>query len=85
MVLFAAATRLRPSELFALEQRDVDRAAGVVQIRRAYANGESSTRRRGSAPRLTPDGQRDQSFGNKGTAVTTLSPGSDPFLSGVAI
>ena len=39
MILFAAATGLRPSELFALEQRDVDRAAGVVQIRRAYANG----------------------------------------------
>jgi integrase len=39
MVLFAAATGLRPSELFALEQRDVDLAAGVVQIRRAYANG----------------------------------------------
>src|SRR5918994_373807 len=39
MVLFAAATGLRPSELFALEQRDVDRAAGLVQVRRAYANG----------------------------------------------
>jgi integrase len=39
MVVFAAATGLRPSELFALEQGDVDRAAGVVQIRRAYANG----------------------------------------------
>jgi integrase len=39
MVLFAAATGLRPSELFALEHRDIDRAAGVVQIRRAYANG----------------------------------------------
>jgi integrase len=39
MVLFAAATGLRPSELFALEHGDVDRAAGVVQIRRAYANG----------------------------------------------
>lgn len=39
MVLFAAATGLRPSELFALEQGDVDRAAGVVQVRRAYANG----------------------------------------------
>jgi integrase len=36
--------RLRPSELFALEQGDVDRAAGVVQIRRAYAN---PTERRG--------------------------------------
>ena len=38
MVVFAAATGLRPSELFALEHRDVDRAACVVQIRRAYAN-----------------------------------------------
>ena len=39
MVIFAAATGLRPSELFGLEQRDVDRQAGVVYIRRAYANG----------------------------------------------
>ena len=39
MVVFAAATGLRPSELFALEHDDVDRAAGVVQVRRAYANG----------------------------------------------
>jgi hypothetical protein len=39
MVVFAAATGLRPSELFAFEWSDVDRAAGVVQIRRAYANG----------------------------------------------
>src|SRR5215207_8145938 len=39
MVVFAAATGLRPSELFALEHGDVNRAAGVVQIRRAYANG----------------------------------------------
>jgi integrase len=54
MVLFAAATELRPSELFALERGDLDRAAGVVQIRRAYANGESSTRRRGSSRRAVP-------------------------------
>src|SRR5438552_8712400 len=39
MVIFAAATGLRPSELFGLEQRDVDRPAGVVYVRRAYANG----------------------------------------------
>jgi integrase len=37
MVVFAAATGLRPSELFALERGDVDLEAGVVQI--AYANG----------------------------------------------
>jgi len=39
MVVFAAATGLRPSELFGLEWRDIDRAAGVVYVRRAYANG----------------------------------------------
>jgi integrase len=39
MVVFAAATGLRPSELFALEQRDIDRALGVVYVRPAYANG----------------------------------------------
>jgi integrase len=39
MVVFAAATGLRPSELFGLEQRDVDRQLGVVYVRRAYANG----------------------------------------------
>jgi integrase len=39
MVVFAAATGLRPSELFGLEWRDIDRAARVVYVRRAYANG----------------------------------------------
>jgi integrase len=40
MVVFAAATGLRPSELFGLDRTDVDRAAGVVYVRRAYANGQ---------------------------------------------
>lgn len=39
MVIFAVATGLRPSELFGLEKRDVDRQLGVVYVRRAYANG----------------------------------------------
>jgi integrase len=39
MVIFAAGTGLRPSELFGLDRRDVDRQAGVVYVRRAYANG----------------------------------------------
>jgi integrase len=39
MISFTAATGLRPSELFGLEQRDVDRRLGVVYVRRAYANG----------------------------------------------
>lgn len=38
-VVFVAATGLRPSELFGLGPRDVDREAGVVYVRRAYANG----------------------------------------------
>src|SRR6266508_4068837 len=39
MVLFAAATGLRPGEWIALEQRDIDRQARVVYVRRAYRNG----------------------------------------------
>jgi integrase len=39
MIIFGAAAGLRPSELFALEQHDVDRGLGVVYVRRAYANG----------------------------------------------
>jgi integrase len=38
VVVFAAAIGLRPSELFGLEWRDIDRDAGVVYVRRAYAN-----------------------------------------------
>ena len=39
MVIFAAATGLRPAELFALEQWDIDLREGVAYVRRAYANG----------------------------------------------
>ena len=39
MAVFAAATGLRPSELFALEQRDVNRAEMEIYVRRAYAYG----------------------------------------------
>jgi integrase len=34
LVVFGAATGLRPAELVALEQRDVDRTGGVVYVRR---------------------------------------------------
>jgi integrase len=40
MIVFGVATGLRPAELFALEQHDVDRELGVVYVRRAYANGQ---------------------------------------------
>jgi integrase len=39
MVIFAAATGLRTGEWIALERRDVDRAEGVVHVRRAFRNG----------------------------------------------
>ncbi|HEX8084517.1 MAG TPA: site-specific integrase [Solirubrobacteraceae bacterium] len=39
MVIFAAATGLRPGEWIALEQRDIDREAGVAYVRRAFING----------------------------------------------
>jgi integrase len=37
---FAAATGLRPEEWAALERRDVDRSAGIVNVRRTVSNGE---------------------------------------------
>ena len=39
MVMFAAATGLRPGEWIALEQRDIDLDARVVYVRRAFRNG----------------------------------------------
>lgn len=41
MVIFAAATGLRPAELFGLEHRDLDFKEGAVYVRRACANGRS--------------------------------------------
>ena len=40
MVMFGAATGLRPAELVALELRDVDRAGGVVYVRRQLVRGQ---------------------------------------------
>jgi integrase len=37
---FAAATGLRPEEWAVLERRDVDRAAGIVSVRRTVSDGE---------------------------------------------
>jgi integrase len=39
MVIFAAATGLRPGEWIALEHRDIDRDASVAYVRRACING----------------------------------------------
>jgi integrase len=40
MVIFAAATGLRSAELAALERRDIDRADGVVYVRRQVGHGQ---------------------------------------------
>jgi integrase len=53
-VIIAAATGLRPSELFGLEQRDVDRQAGVVYVRRAYANGRLKHTKTRLSTRVVP-------------------------------
>jgi integrase len=39
LVMFAAATGLRPGEWIALEHRDIDRNARVLYVRRAFRNG----------------------------------------------
>jgi integrase len=54
MVVFAAATGLRPSELFALEHRDIDRAGGVVYVRRAYANRRLTNTKTSRSTRAVP-------------------------------
>lgn len=40
MILFAAATGLRPAEWIALEKRDIDRKERVVYVRRSFTRGE---------------------------------------------
>jgi integrase len=50
MVLFAAATGLRPSEWIALERRDIDRQARVIYVRRAFRNGELKPTKTGDQP-----------------------------------
>jgi integrase len=54
LVLFAAATGLRPGEWIALEQRDVDRNARVVYVRRAYRNGRVKCPKTEASVRAVP-------------------------------
>jgi integrase len=54
IVLFAAATGLRPSEWLALEHRDVDQTAGVLYVRRAYRNGRIKHPKTAASYRAVP-------------------------------
>jgi integrase len=54
MVLFAAATGLRPGEWIALERRDIDREARVAYVRRAYRNGRLKCTKTEASVRAVP-------------------------------
>jgi integrase len=54
MTVFAAATGLRPGEWIALEQRDVDREARVVYVRRAFAHGRLKSTKTRRSMRAVP-------------------------------
>jgi integrase len=54
MVLFAAATGLRPGEWLALERRDIDREAQVVYVRRTFRNGRIKTPKTKASVRAVP-------------------------------
>jgi integrase len=53
-VMFAAATGLRPGEWIALERRDIDPAARVVYVRRAYRNGRLKCTKTEGSVRAVP-------------------------------
>ena len=54
MVLFAAATGLRPGEWLALEHRDIDHEAQVVYVRRTLRNGRIKTPKTKASLRAVP-------------------------------
>jgi integrase len=60
-VLFAAATGLRPGEWMALEQRDIDRHASVVYVRRTQKRPAQEHEDRGQHPRSAAAGDRARS------------------------
>jgi hypothetical protein len=54
LVLFAAATGLRPSEWIALEHRDIDHQAGVLYVKRAFRNGRLKCPKTDASTRAVP-------------------------------
>src|SRR5919201_2721391 len=54
MILFAAATGLRPAELIALQKRDIDREERVVYVRRSFTRGELKIPKTEASMRAVP-------------------------------
>jgi integrase len=54
MILFAAATGLRPAEWIALERRDVDREERVVYVRRSFTRGQLKVPKTEASMRAVP-------------------------------
>ena len=54
LVLFAAATGLRPGEWLGLEHRDIDRDAQVVYVRRSFRNGRLKAPKTQASLRAVP-------------------------------
>jgi len=54
MVIFAAATGLRPGEWIALEHRDIDLDGRVLHVRRAYRNGRIKVPKTDASMRSVP-------------------------------
>jgi integrase len=54
MIIFAAATGLRPAEWVALEKRDLDREARVVYVRRSFTKGRLKCTKTEASRRAVP-------------------------------
>jgi integrase len=54
MIVFAAATGLRPGEWIALERRDVDRGARVLHVRRSFSYGRLKRAKTDASLRAVP-------------------------------
>ena len=74
MILFAAATGLRPAEWIALEKRDIDRAERVVYVRRSFTRGELKLPKTEASQRAVPLQARaldalDRAYPSEGSAL----------------
>ena len=58
MIIFAAATGLRPAEWIALERRDVNREESVVYVRRSFTRGELKLPKTEASLRAVPSQAR---------------------------